>query len=139
VTRKLSRACSGLMTLAAVLLVVGSADAASVAPQADPVHGQQVFARCTACHTLGASGGKMGPSLNGVVGRKAASLPGYPYSPAMKNSGFTWNEATLARFLEAPMKVVPGTKMFFPGLPNAQDRSDVIALLKQYKTDGTKK
>lgn len=113
--------------------------AASPSPKGDPVHGQQIFGRCAACHTLGQSGGRIGPVLNGVVGRKAGSVPGYAYSPAMKASGLTWNVATLARFLQAPAKVVPGTKMFFPGLPNSQDQADLEAYLQQYRADGSKK
>lgn len=103
------------------------------------VHGQQIFARCSACHVVGQTGGKMGPALNGVVDRKAGTVAGYAYSPAMKNSGLTWDAATLARFLEAPSKTVPGTKMFFPGLASPQDRADVTAYLKQYRADGSKK
>lgn len=113
--------------------------ATAAAPQADPAHGGQIFARCSVCHTLGASGGKMGPSLNGVVGRKAGSVPGYVYSAAMAKSGLTWDATTLARFLQAPAKVVPGTKMAFPGLANPQDQADVVSYLKKYRADGSKK
>lgn len=114
--------------------------AAVAAPKADPVHGQQVFARCAACHVIGtATRTAFGPTLNGVAGRKAAMLPGYKYSPALQASRITWNDAALAAFLQAPMKKVPGTKMAFPGLQNAQDQADVIAYLKQYRADGTKK
>ena len=105
----------------------------------DAVHGQQLYARCSACHTIGQSGGKMGPALNGIVGRKAGTVSGYAYSPAMTKSGLTWNTATLAHFLEAPSKLVPGTKMFFPGLASPQDRADVVAYLTQYRADGSKK
>jgi len=124
---------------AGLLLIGGTAIAAPTAPKGDAAHGQQLFARCAACHTVGQTGGKMGPSLNGVVGRKAGSVAGYAYSAAMKNSGLTWDGATLARFLQAPMKAVPGTKMFFPGLPNPQDQADLTAYLKQYRADGSKK
>jgi len=125
---------------AGLLLMGGAATAAAPpTPSGNAVHGQQLFARCAACHTVGQTGGKIGPSLNWVVGRKAASVAGYNYSPAMKNSGLTWDPATLARFLQAPMKVVPGTKMFFPGLPNPQDQADLTAYLKQYRADGSKK
>jgi cytochrome c len=124
---------------AGLLVIGGAAIAAPSALKGDAGHGQQLFARCAACHTAGLTGGKMGPSLNGVVGRKAGSVAGYVYSAPMKNSGLTWDPATLARFLQAPMKVVPGTKMFFPGLPNPQDQADLTAYLKQYRADGSKK
>ena len=128
-----------LPTLAAILVLATTARAAPVTPKGDPTHGQQIFARCSACHTIGQTGGKMGPALNGIVGRKAGSVAGYAYSPAMKNSGLTWDAATLARFLQAPMKTVPGTRMFFPGLASPQDQADVVAFLKQYRADGSKK
>ena len=73
----------------------------------------------------------MGPSLKGIVGRKSGSFPGFNYSPAMKGKNVTWNPATLDTYLTAPMKFVPGTRMAFAGLPNAQDRADVIAYLNQ--------
>ncbi|WP_442678673.1 c-type cytochrome [Sphingomonas sp. ASY06-1R] len=129
---KLLTAGIGLATL--------SGAAAAAPPKADAVHGQQVFARCAACHVIGSTPGtRMGPSLNGVFDRKAGTLAGYTYSAAMKKFGLKWDAPTLARFLQAPMKVVPGTKMAFPGLPNAQDQADVVAYLKQYRADGTKK
>ena len=121
------------------LVLLALAAPVSAAPKGDPTHGQQIFARCAACHTVGQSGGKMGPSLNGVIGRKAGSVPGYAYSPAMKASGLKWDVATLARFLQGPSKAVPGTKMFFPGLPSPQDQADLTAYLQQYRADGSKK
>ena len=130
---------TALIVAGAGLLLTGGAAFAGSPPKADPVHGQQLFARCAACHTVGQTGGKVGPVLNGVVGRKAGSLAGFNYSPAMKASNLTWDPATLARFLQAPMKTVPGTKMFFPGLPDAKDQADVVAYLKQYRADGRKK
>lgn len=121
-----------------LLALSSQAIAADALPRGDAVHGQQIFVRCSACHTIGRTGGKMGPVLNGVVGRKAASVPGYAYSPAMKNSRLTWDAATIARFLERPSEAVPGTKMFFPGLASLQERADVVAYLKQYRADGSK-
>lgn len=128
--------------LAAALGALSISSLAAVAearPKGDAAHGQQLYARCSGCHVIGESGGKMGPTLNGVVGRKAGAVSGYAYSPAMAKSGLTWNTATVARFLEAPSKVVPGTKMFFAGFANPQDRADVVAYLKQYRADGSKK
>jgi len=121
------------------LLSLPSQAAADTLPNGNAAHGQQIFARCSACHTIGQSGGKMGPALNGVVGRKAGAVAGYAYSPAMKKSGLTWDAATLARFLQGPSKLVPGTKMFFPGLASPQDQADAVAYLKQYRGDGSKK
>ena len=128
-----------LIAAGAGLLSIGGAAIPAGPPRGDPQHGQQLFVRCASCHTIGQSGGRIGPSLNGVFGRKAGSAAGFNYSPAMKNSGFTWDQATLARFLQAPMKTVPGTRMAFPGLPDAKDQADMIAYLKQYRPDGSKK
>lgn len=118
--------------------MAGSAIAAM--PKGNPAKGQQVFARCAACHKVGPNAARsIGPALNGVVGRAAGSDAGFRYSPAMKASGIKWDEANLDSFLQGPAKKVPGTKMIFPGMTAAQDRADVIAYLKQYDAKGGKK
>jgi cytochrome c len=97
----------------------------------DPDNGQAKFALCQACHTVTAGGPNMtGPNLHGIFGRKAATLPGYTYSDAMKGAGWTWDAQHLDAWLAGPTKVLPGTKMTFVGLPNPKDRIDVIAYLK---------
>src|SRR5580658_1194710 len=96
--------------------------------------GEAVFKRnCAICHTTEPGKNKIGPSLAGVVGRKAGSIPDYSYSQANKSSGVTWDEATLDTYLTAPTKFVPGTKMVFAGLKNPDDRTAVIAWLKTQK------
>ena len=82
----------------------------------DPDAGKQVFKKCHACHNVGEGAqNAVGPVLNGVVGRKAGTYEGYNYSEANKNSGITWDEATLRVYLKNPKAKVPGTKMAFPG------------------------
>ena len=81
--------------------------------------------------TFEAGKNKVGPSLHGIIGRKAGSIEGFSYSDAMKNSGLTWDEATLDTYLTNPKKEVPGNKMAFPGLPKEDDRQNVIAYLKE--------
>lgn len=128
------------MFAAGIGLVAMAGSALAAMPKGNAAKGQQVFARCAACHKVGpnaASG--MGPALNGVVGRAAGSDVGFRYSPAMKASGIKWDESNLDGFLQAPAKKVPGTKMIFPGMAAAQDRADVIAFLKQYNANGGKK
>ena len=73
----------------------------------------------------------IGPSLHGVVGRTAGTVPGFNYSVANKKSGIVWTEQKIYDYLKAPQAMVPGTKMTFPGLPASQDRADVVAYLKQ--------
>ncbi len=103
----------------------GSADAARV-------RGQRLFLRCASCHDVtGSDVARIGPSLKGVVGRKAGSLPDYAYSPAMKSADFIWDETMLDRWLTDPAALVPGTKMAFAGLPKAEDRSAIIAYREQ--------
>jgi cytochrome c len=114
--------------LGAVLLLLQAGTALAAG---DPAKGMQIFKKCQVCHSIDAGVNKIGPSLHAVVGRKAGTLPGYNYTDAMKNSGFTWDEATLDKYLINPRKVVPGTRMVFVGLPKEQDRLDVIAYLKQ--------
>jgi cytochrome c len=119
---------------------VASAAAADPLPAGNAVAGARIFAQCASCHAVGKGAvAEMGPVLNGVVGRKAGTAPGYHYSAAMQKSGLTWDPATLAGFIHTPAKTVPGTQMSFGGLAKPQDQADVIAYLKQYAADGTKK
>jgi cytochrome c len=94
----------------------------------DATKGEADFAVCKTCHALDKS--MIGPMLKGVVGRKAGSVAGYTYSAANKGSGITWTPEKLFQYLEGPQRVVPGTKMTYPGLKDAQKRADVIAYLK---------
>lgn len=128
--------------LVAALVAIAGAGVASAdtLPAGNPVAGQRVFNQCGSCHTIGKGAqAEAAPVLNGVVGRKAGTAPGFAYSAALKKSGLTWDAATLARFLHAPAKTVPGTQMAFGGLVKPQDQADVIAYLQQYAADGTKK
>ncbi|MFG1428992.1 c-type cytochrome [Roseixanthobacter glucoisosaccharinicivorans] len=88
------------------------------------------FNQCKACHKVEAGRNAIGPSLFGIVGMKAGSVAGYQYSPAMKNSGLTWDDATLTKYLASPKDTVPGTKMAFVGLKKPEEVAAVIAYLK---------
>jgi len=129
---KISKAGLGFVALGAAALgaltAAGAAQAAG--PAGDAARGKTVFARCAACHDLNTGAIRMGPSLKGVVGRKAGTFANFSYSAGMKGKGVVWGPDTLDQFLTAPMKYVPGTRMAFPGLSNPQDRADVIAYLK---------
>lgn len=92
--------------------------------------GKKVFNQCGACHSVKAGENRIGPSLHGIVGEKAAIVPNFKFSKAMTDSGITWTEDNLFKYLEDPQKMVPGTIMAFPGIPDAQKRADVVAYLK---------
>jgi cytochrome c len=119
------------MTLVRALLASALAAACIAQAQAAPdtVHGEQVHARCLACHALAYD--RVGPRHCGLLGRRAGSLPGFNYSDAMKNSRLTWDEKTLDLFLARPLKAVPGSTMTYDGVPDPKDRSDLIAYLRQ--------
>ena len=98
----------------------------------DAVKGKTDFITCQTCHDPKVN--KIGPHLDGVVGRKAGSIADFTYSAANKNSGITWTPDKLFQYLEAPQRVVPGTKMTFAGWPtDPQKRADVIAYLETLK------
>lgn len=111
------------------MVVAGSAYAAG-----DAEAGKEIFAKkCAACHTVEAGKNKMGPTLAGVVGRKAGAVDGYSYSEPLKSSGKSWDEATLDAWIKEPKAVIPGTKMIFPGIPADADRANVVAYLATLK------
>ncbi len=121
------------LTFVAFIALNGTAIAQDVAA------GEKVFAKCKVCHQVGESAKNgVGPVLNGIIGRQAGSVEGYNYTPANKNSGLTWDEATMKEYLKNPRVKIPGTKMVFPGLPNEADIDNVIAYLKQFGSDGKK-
>lgn len=96
----------------------------------DAAKGKIAFITCQTCHSIDEGVNKIGPSLHAVVGRKAGTIAGYSYSAANKDSGITWTPEKLFQYLEGPQRIVPGTKMTFPGFPDPQKRADVIAYLK---------
>jgi cytochrome c len=127
-----------VLMLALTSVAVGSARGQDAAvPVGSPDAGALVFKKCMACHQIGPNAQNgIAPVLNGGVGRPAGQYPSYNYSSANKNSGLMWDEQTLLGHLCAPAKVAPGTKMTFSGLTKTQERSDVIAYLKQFAADG---
>ena len=101
----------------------------------DVEKGKQVFKKCGMCHQIGPDAKILvGPPLTGVVGRKAASLPDFTYSPGLKKlagSGLTWTDANLDKYLTDPKAMVPGSPMAL-ALPDAADRANVIAYMKTF-------
>lgn len=102
-------------------------------PKGDAARGETLYAQCAGCHKLQEN--FTGPMHCGVVGRPAGSVAGFAYSEAMKSSGLTWDAKTLDEFLISPFSFVPGTLMGFAGLPEAQDRADLIAYLQRAGSD----
>lgn len=111
--------------LAGVLALCASAP---VGAAPDVVRGELVYARCLACHALAYD--RVGPRHCGLFGRLAGSVPGFNYSPAMKNSKIRWDEKTLDLFLTKPLKLVPGSSMTYDGIASPEDRANLIGYLK---------
>lgn len=120
----------GAVSAIAALSVIGLIVPALAQSSGDPAKGRTVFARCAACHAVTPGTKRLGPSLAGIVGRKAGTVAGYTYSPAMSGSKVVWNARALDSFLARPASAtVPGTKMSFTGISNPADRANLIAYL----------
>ena len=99
-----------------------------------PPDGAALFKTCASCHQVGANArAGFGPQLNGLFGRRAGSTPDYAYSPAMKQSGIVWDEATLSAFLQDPEKAVPGTRMRFWGIGDERERKALLGYLRSFQ------
>ena len=110
------------ITLALSLLALHTAQAQ------DPAAGALVFNQCATCHSVNGSNG-IGPSLQGIAGRKAGSFPGFEYSRAMKANTTVWDAVSLNAYLGDPHGMVPGNLMPFSGLLDATQRANLIAYL----------
>lgn len=129
-----------MKTMKTTLLYVAAASLALVdgSVQADPAsnqgRGKMLYeSRCIGCHSLDSN--RTGPAHRGVFGRRAGVVPGYDYSPALKASGLVWTKENLDLWLTDPEKLVPGQKMGY-SVPDARDRSDLVAYLKSLDKDG---
>ena len=133
------RIFADLTVLAVGLAAVAPAFLAPPAAAQDAAEGEKIFAQCRACHQVGESAKNVvGPVLNGLFGRAAGSVEGYSYSPANKNSGITWDEATFAEYIKDPRKKIPGTKMIYAGLKDEGRIASLTAYLKQFDASGKK-
>ena len=100
----------------------------------DAIEGERAFRRCAACHQVGPdAGNRIGPHLNGIVGRRVATVEGFRYSRAMAASEFAWDEDELARFLANPRQAMPGTAMVFVGVRDEAEIANLIAFLMQFE------
>jgi cytochrome c len=124
----------GLLGLGAAVALVGIYGPALA--EGDATKGKAAFAKCGICHQVG-PGAKtlVGPELNGIVGRKAASVADYPYSAGMKKlgaDGWVWTEENMDKWITDPKALIPDSPMAlaFAGVPDAGERADIIAYLK---------
>jgi cytochrome c len=118
------------MGVLAVILSGGLFGVAGAAQAQDAASGEAVFkSQCAICHSVQSGRNQTGPSLFGIVGRRAGQVPGFHYSPANKASELTWDAATLDRYLTSPRDVVPHTIMTYGGLKDAPKRASLIAYL----------
>ena len=134
--RMISLAAAGLVLFAGAASAASAHHPAAKAPSlgGDPAKGRTVFTQqCSLCHSAKAGEEGQGPSLFGVVGRKAGSEPGFPaYTKALKTLNVTWAPTSLDKFLAAPTAMAPGTAMPI-ALPNPQERHNVVAYLASLK------
>ena len=109
---------------------------ATLASAQDADNGAEVFKRCRACHDVGENAkNKVGPFLNGIIGRKAGTIEGFNYSDANKKAGsegWVWTDEKMLEYLLNPRASMPGNKMAFAGIRDEQDRKDLIAYLKKF-------
>jgi cytochrome c len=125
--------------LRAVASLVAAGHALVLAPARaqERDEGARVFQKCYSCHSLDPKETNLsGPNLAGVIGRRAAALPGFEYSPAMRKAGaagLVWTEEALERYLADPLEMIDGTTMSFPGLRDAAERRAVIGYLRRFR------
>lgn len=126
---------------ALAVLLAAPVWAESHLPQGDAAAGEQVFRQCRACHMVGEDAkNRVGPVLNGIVGRAAGSVEGFRYSRPLEQAGadgLIWTEDELHAFIEDPRGYLKGTRMSFRGIDDAQERADVIAYIAGFAEDGT--
>ena len=113
------------MTASLVFFLGGPAHA-----EGDAAKGQKVFAKCKTCHEIATAKNKVGPTLQGVIGRKAGTVEGFKYSEAMINSGVTWDAATIAEYVAKPKEFIAGNKMAFAGLKKEDEIADLVAYIQ---------
>lgn len=121
-------------SFAITLVAVATFAAAPAAfAEADVDNGKKIFVKCGICHSIEKDAAKVGPSLHGVLGRKAGTLASFKlYSKAMKESEVVWSDKTIAEFLKSPRDYIKGTRMIFAGLKDDKAIADLLAYIKSF-------
>lgn len=124
------------VSIASLAAAAGFALALPALAEGDAALGEKVFGKCKACHAVGEGAkNKVGPELNGIVGRPAGSLADFKYSDnllELAKGGMVWDDATLTAYLANPKDVIPKGKMSFAGLKKPEDIANVIAYLQTF-------
>ena len=124
------------VSIASLAAAAGMALALPALAEGDAALGEKVFGKCKACHAVGEGAkNKVGPELNGIVGRPAGSLADFQYSDnllELAKGGMVWDDATLTSYLANPKDVIPKGKMSFAGLKKPEDIANVIAYLQTF-------
>ena len=117
------------------LILAGALFSTGAAAAGDAQAGGKLFSKtCGGCHSIGENARNgFGPQLNGVIGRLAGTSEGYQYSDAMKNSGVVWTREKLAAYIEAPKKVVSGTRMIFWGISDQEKIDNLLAYIETFQ------
>jgi cytochrome c len=122
-----------------VLVATAFFSLCGVSQAQDLAAGEQSFRKCLPCHSVGEDARhKIGPTLNGLDGRKSGTISGYNYTEANKKAEIVWGEETFKAYITNPMARIPGTKMAFGGIKNEKEIADLWAYLKQFKANGKK-
>lgn len=130
-----ARVVLGFVAAASVVAAAARADAGQAPDAASLQRGEQVYARCAACHAIETN--RTGPQHCGLFGRRAGTAPGFDtYSKALRDSRIVWNERSLDVFLRAPTRAVPGTAMAYAGVQDRRERAELIAWLRQATRPG---
>jgi cytochrome c len=111
---------------AALVLVLGG----PARGEGDAAKGEKVFAKCKTCHEIATAKNKVGPTLQGVIGRKAGTVEGFKYSEAMAKSGIVWDATTIVEYIAKPKEFIAGNKMAFAGLKKEDEIADLVAYIQ---------
>jgi cytochrome c len=99
--------------------------------------GELVYKQCNICHQVGENAkNEVGPVLNGIIGRKAGTAPGFEYSPGFKSANLVWDDSSFREYIRDPRSMFPATKMVFAGLKDERKIADLLAYLKSFAADG---